>query len=292
MTVGSDVWAPLPFADWKPTCDTLHLWTQVAGKLRLALSPKEPEHAGVGLYVTARGITTGPMPAGDRLLQADFDLIAHEFVLYASDGQRISIELRPRTVASFYEEVIAALQTLDVTAKITTMPQEVPDPIPFERDTVHAAYEPAWANRFWRVLTLVDAAFIEHRAPFRRRHTPVHLFWGSFDLAYTRYSGVKAEPPPNAPWLLRTSMDAQEISVGFWPGYDKYPDPAFYCYGYPKPAGIEDLSLRPRAAAWNADLGEFILPYEDVRTSASPHATILEFLSSSYDAIAKLAAWE
>ncbi|HXW77780.1 MAG TPA: DUF5996 family protein [Candidatus Eremiobacteraceae bacterium] len=285
-------WPELPFAAWKDTCDTLHLYLQVAGKIRMALVPPEPEYAAVTLYVTARGLTTGPMPAGDRIAQIEFDFIAHRCEIDTSAGPSRSIDLASHSVSSFYAAMMAAVHDVGVAVEIQTMPQEVPDPIPFEQDTSHASYDREWVNRFYRVLALVDAAFRKHRAPYRGRHTPVHLFWGSFDLSYSRYSGRPADPPPNANKMMRNSMDAQEVCAGFWPGMASFPYAAFYCYGYPKPVGIEQAKIRPPEASWNTKVGEFAVLYDDVRKTSSPSQTILDFLSSTYEAVADLGAWD
>jgi hypothetical protein len=285
-------WPALPFDAWKPTCDTLHMFVQIAGKLRMALAPPEPEYAHVALYVTARGLTTGAMRAGDRIAQCDFDLIAHRCELYASDGRSRSIDLAGKDVASFYGEFTSALADLGISAHINTQPQEFPNPIPFDKDHVHSTYEREWANRFWTVLALVDAVFREYRAPYRGRHTPVHLFWGSFDLSYSRYSGRPADPPPNANAMMRNSMDAQEVCAGFWPGNDGFPEPAFYCYGYPKPDGVEAAAVRPAGAEWSKKLGEFAVRYEDVRKAVSPPTALGEFLSSTFAAIAQRSNWD
>lgn len=268
------------------------MYAQIAGKVKLALAPPEPEWAHAALYVSARGLTSGPLPCGDRTLGLDFDFIAHEFRVLTSDGGVRAVPLGPGSVATFYLEVTAALRSLGADVPISTMPQEVPDPIPFDEDYVHASYDPAHARRFWQVLSLVDAAFKHHRAPYRGRHTPVQLFWGSFDLAYERFSGKVAEPPPHANLIMRDAMDAQAIAAGFWPGDSRFPEAAFYCYAYPKPAGIESAAIEPAAAFWSAELGEFILRYEDVRTSASPRETIAQFLASTYAACAQRAGWD
>lgn len=287
-----DVWPSLPLAEWRATCDTLHMYAQIAGKIRLALAPNEPEWAQVPLYVTARGLTTSVMPIGDRVFEIDFDLIAHKVDVAVSDGQMRSIALLPpRGVADFYQEFMSTLGALGIDAKISTMPQEVPDPIRFTQDRRHATYDPEYANRFLRILSQVDAVFKEHRAPFRGRHTLVQFFWGSFDLAYARYSGRPATPP-STDVIMRSAMDAEEVCAGFWPGDDRFPEPAFWCYAYPKPAGVEQLVIKPSGAAWNPKLGEFILRYDDMRAQASPRKALLEFLSSTFDGYAKLARWD
>ncbi|MDQ2818503.1 MAG: DUF5996 family protein [Candidatus Eremiobacteraeota bacterium] len=287
----NDHWPVLPLEAWKDTCDTLHLYAQIVGKVRLALAPPEPQWAHVPLYVTARGLTTSPMPCAERTFAIDFDFIAHKLLIGASDGQTRSIELKPRSVADFYAQVMEALRDLAIDVSINPMPQEIASPIPFTDDRVHAAYDAEYVNRFWRILSQVDAVFKEHRAPFRGRQTVVQFFWGSFDLAYARFSGRPAQAP-SGNVIMRKGMDAEEIAAGFWPGDDRFPEPAFWSYAYPKPAGVEKAKIGPQAAAWNAEMGEFMLRYEDVRSSESPRAAILEFLSSTYEACAALAGWD
>jgi hypothetical protein len=267
------------------------MYAQIAGKIKLALAPPEPEWAHAAFYLTARGLTSGPLPHGEQALELAFDFISHEFRILSSDGGIRSIPLWPGSVATFYIEVMAALRSLDAAVEISTMPQEVPGAIPFDRDHVHASYDPLHAHRFWRTLSRIDAIFKQHRAPFRGRHTPVHFFWGSFDLAYERFSGRPAAPPPNAGAIARESMDAQGIAAGFWPGDARFPEPAFYCYAYPKPERLESAAIAPAAAFWSTELGEFILRYEDVRTSAAPRETIATFLTATFEACAKQAGW-
>jgi hypothetical protein len=287
------LWPELPLDAWKNTKDTLHLYTQVVGKVRLALAPPEPEFSHVTLYVTARGLTTSPMLLGDRTFALDFDFIDHVVVISVSDGatRRIAL-LPPRSVADFYTAVLATLAELKLAVQINPVPQEVPDLTPCDQDTKHNAYDPESVQRFWSILRISDMLIKQHRAPFRGRHTPVHFFWGGLDLAYTRYSGRPAEPPPGANWLFRLSMDAEEIYAGFWPGDARFPEPSFASYVYPKPAGIEKAVIRPAAASWHEELGLFLLRYEDVRTSTAPREAVLQFLASTYDASATLAGWD
>ncbi len=287
------LWPKLPLNAWLDTKDTLQLYTQVVGKIRLALAPREPEFAHVTLYVTARGLTTSPMPLGDRTFQVDFDFIDHAVVFSVSDGATKRIALLPsRSVADFYAAVVTTLDELKLPVHISPVPQEVPDLTPCDQDTKHCAYDPDSVQRFWSILRISDVLLKQHRAPFQGRHTPVHFFWGGFDLAYTRYSGRPAEPPPGANWLYRLSMDAEEIYAGFWPGDARFPEPAFASYVYPKPAGIDKAVIRPATASWNEQLGLFLLRYEDVRTSTTPHETVLHFLSDTYKASATLAGWD
>ncbi len=290
--MSDDVWLEIPFDAWRETKDTLHMYTQVVGKLRLALSPPEPQWAHVTLYVTARGLTTGPMRSDRRIFQVDFDFVDHVLSIATSDGGLRRIPLVPRTVADFYGLVMEDLHSVGVDAKITTLPTEVPDPIPFPDDTVHAAYDAASINRFWRVLAQVDAVLREYRAPFLGRSTPVHFFWGTFDLACARYSGRPAEPPADAGLIHRRSADAEQACVGFWPGNDGFPEPAFFAYTYPKPDGLERASVRPDAAFWSDEIGEFLLRYDDARQASSPSDEMLAFFRSTYDAGATLAGWD
>jgi hypothetical protein len=286
-----DTWPSLPLNRWKDTADTLHLYTQIVGKIRLALAPIEREWANVPLYVTARGLTTTAIPYGERAFAIDFDLIAHVVDIVVSDGQRRSIPLLPApSVADFYHRMMEALAELRIAIRIWPVPSEIPEPIRFTEDTQHASYDADYANRFWRVLLQVDMILKEHRAPFRGRHTPVQFFWGSFDLAYARFSGRPATPPSDD-IIMRVAMDAQEICAGFWPGDARFPEPAFWCYAFPKPAFLEASAIAPSAAYWNAGLGEFVLRYEDVRASDAPREMLRQFFASTFDACAALAKW-
>lgn len=290
-----DEWPALPYSEWCETLDTLHMYTQVVGKLRLALSPFEPEWANVGLYLTARGLGTSPIPNGLATFEAEFDFIDHALILRTSDGDVASINLvpdiGPLPVAAFHAEVLAWLDRLGVDATITDLPQEVPDPIPFSQDIVHASYDPEYVHRFWRVLRQVDVVMKRYRARFWGKTSPVHFFWGSFDLANTRYCGRHAAPPPGAGPIMLKAEDAEQIAVGFWAGDRRTPFPAFYAYGYPRPPGCEDAACQPESAGWVEPAGLFILPYEDVRTSPDPAGAITQFLDSTYQACAQLMGW-
>jgi hypothetical protein len=282
----------LPLDSWLATKNTLQLYTQVVGKLRLALSPPEPEWAHVTFYVTARGLTTGPMPYRGRTFQIQFDLVAHELVIDVSDGGRETLALEPRSVADFYNDIFALLEELDILVDVNPIPQEVPNPISFEKDTAHASYDAKHVGQYWRILSFADTVLKQHRAPFRGRHTPVHFFWGGFDLAYTRYCGRPAPPPPGAGKMMREAMDEEEIYAGFWPGDARFSEPAFGAYIYPKPAGLEAAKIGPDGAAWNDKIGLFLLPYEVVRTSSAPSEMVLEFLSTTYSACGTCARWD
>jgi hypothetical protein len=287
-----EVWPELPYTAWKDTLDTLHMKVQVVGKVRLALTPPEPQWANVALYVTARGLTTTPMESGDIIFQVDVDLIDHQVVIKTTGGAARHIGIGDGSVAAFYADFMSHLKGLGVDVHFRAEPDEVPDPIPFAEDTVHTAYEPEWANRFFRLLSRVDLVLKEHRSRFMGRTSAVHFFWGSFDLACTRFSGRPAEPPPGAGLIARRSEDAEQICVGFWPGNQRFPDAAFVSYTYPKPEGIERVAIQPAGAGWNTELGEFALRYEDVRKSPSPRDQILRFCESTYAAGARLRGWD
>jgi len=232
------------------------------------------------------------MPYRGRAFQIDFDLLAHELVIRTSEGTRQSLGLRARSVADFYNDVFALLETLDILIDINPIPQEVPNPISFEKDDLHASYDREYVERFFRVLSTIDTVFKRHRAPFKGRHSPVHFFWGSFDLAYTRYCGRPSVPPASVAKMVQLSLDAEEIYAGFWPGDARLPEPAFGAYVYPKPERVEQSRIAPSGATWNKDIGLFVLRYEDVRTSGSPEDAVLEFLGSTYGACSSLAAWD
>ena len=284
-------WPALPYQDWRETRDTLHMYTQVVGKLRLALSPFEPEWANVALYVTARGLTTSPIPVGLRTIDAEFDFVDHALVLRTSDGQ---IERRPLggPVAEFYADVTRALDRWGIAPSISVVPSEVADPIPFPDDRTHTTYDPGHATRFFSVLSMVDVVFKQHRARFRGRTTPVHFFWGSFDLALARYSGRAMTPPPGSGVISRFAADAEEICAGWWPGDEHIPSPSFYAYAAPRPDGCERVPIAPAGAGWNADAGEFLLPYDVARSEPEPTQAILAFLGTTYAGAAGLLGWD
>jgi len=285
-------WPDLPYDAWAPTMQTLHMKLQIIGKIRLALTRREPQWANVPLYLTARGLTTSPMWSGQAGFGIDVDLIDHEVVVAVSDGRLERVALRAQPVADFYQELIDRLRTLGITPAITTVPSEVENPIPFPSDTVHAAYEPEWAHRFWRLLARVDLVLKEHRGRFRGRASPVSFWWGTFDLAVAQFSGRPVEPPAGAGIIRRVGGDAEQTCVGFWPGNDRLAEPAFFAYAYPKPDGIERATIGPDGAGWNPSLGEFILPYESVRRSADPRKAILDFAESTFQAGATRQHWD
>ncbi len=290
MRTSEELWPALPLAEWRETCDTLHLYTQIVGKIRLALAPPEPEWAHVPLYVTARGLTTGPMRSGTRVFAIDFDFVEHVLRVSPSDGEPRTLPLRPRSVADFYGDVFELLESMRIAVRIWPVPVEIPAPIPFKEDTRHASYDREAVGRFFQVLLRADEALREHRAPFRGRHTVVQFFWGTFDLAYARFSGRPAVPPSDDP-IMRVAMDAEEICAGFWPGDDRFPEPAFWCYAYPKPDGFEQASIAPSSAFWSATMGLQVLPYEAVRASDDPRELLRAFFRSTYDGAATLAGW-
>jgi hypothetical protein len=290
-------WPELPYAAWRDTCETLQLWTQIVGKIRLARTPWLNHSWHVALYVTARGLTTSPIPDGARSFQIDFDFIDHVLRIETSDGRQRLVPLVPQSVASFYAAVMAALAGLGIDIRIDDMPNELPEPIRFGDDHIHASYDPDAAHRFWQVLRQTDRVFSKFRTGFLGKSSPVHFFWGSFDLAVTRFSGRRAPLHPGGVPHLPDSV-AQEAyshevsSAGFWPGGGGIDTAAFYSYAYPAPEGFRASPVRPDAAFFSDALGEFILPYDAVRTSADPDITLLEFLQSTYEAAADGAGWD
>ena len=285
-------WPELPYEAWAPTMETLHMKLQVIGKVRLALTRREPQWANVPLYLTARGLTTSPMWSGETGFAIDVDLIDHEVVIAVHDGRIERVALRARPVADFYHDLLDRLHALDINPEISTTPSEVTNPIPFPDDRVHAAYEPDWANRFWRLLARIDLVLKEHRGRFRGKVSPVSFWWGTFDLSVSRFSGRPAEPPAEWDIIRRVGGDAEQACVGFWPGNEQLREPAFFAYTYPKPAGVEEASIGPKGAGWNPSIGEFILPYESVRQSPDPRLAILEFAESTFQAGASRQRWD
>lgn len=292
-----DAWPALPYSAWQETCETLHMWTQIVGKVRLSLTPWLNHSWHVTLYVTARGLTTSPMPYGQRVLQIDFDFLEHALRIETSDGPQRRIQLCAKSVAEFYAEIIKALAELGTSVRINERPNEVPDAIRFGEDKTHCAYEPLYAHRFWRLLLQADRVFKLFRTGFVGKCSPVHFFWGSFDLAVTRFSGRRAPRHPggipNLPdEVVREAYSHEVSSAGFWPGGGGVDYPAFYSYAYPAPPGYDTASIRPAAAFFSKELGEFILPYDAVRNSGDPDATLLDFLQSAYVAAADCAKWD
>jgi hypothetical protein len=290
-------WPRLDFPAWRDTALTLQLWTQVVGKVRLALSPWLNHGWQVPLYVTARGLGTSPIHAAGAIVEIEFDLVDHRLVLRRSNGPERGFPLEPMTVADFHARVMAELAAAGVRVEIDTMPNEVPAPIRFPDDTLHRSYDAAAVQTFFHALVRVDRVFRLFRTAFLGKASPVHLFWGSFDLAVTRFSGRAAPPHPGGiPGLpdavTREAYSHEVSSAGFWPGNDAYPEAAFYSYAYPSPAGFAEARIEPDAATWSSAMGEWLLPYEAVRAAADPDATLLRFLESTYRAAARLATWD
>jgi len=296
MPSNAERWPELPYAAWKDTADTLHLWTQVVGKVRLKLTPWLNHSWHVALYVTASGLTTSPIPWQGGSFQIDFDFVDHVLWIRTSDGQFRQLMLRPMMVAEFYADLFVALVELGIDIRIRTMPCEIPDCIPFDQDSTHAAYDRDYANRFFRVLLAAHEVFARFRSGFLGKASPVHFFWGSFDLAVTRFSGRRAPRHPGGiphlPDAVAQEAYSHEVSsAGFWPG-GAGADAAFYSYAYPAPAGFADAKVNPTAAVWSKELGEFLLSYEEVRASRDPDAALMAFLTSTYEAAADLAKWD
>jgi hypothetical protein len=287
-----EAWPALPLAEWSATRDTLHMWMQMAGKLRLALSARVNHWWEVPLYVSARGLTTSAIAYQLGAFEAEFDFISHVLRFTTSRGETKTIALAPRSVADFYREFKATLASLRIEAKIWPMPVEIPNPIRFDQDTVHASYDPVYANRFWRILTTVDAICKEFRARFIGKASPVHFFWGSADLAATRFSGRRAPERPGADAVTREAYSHEVSSVGWWPGNGGFDAPMFYAYAAPEPPGFRDSKVRPAQASYDAQIGEFLLPYDAVRNSADPAGLLLEFFQSTYEAAANLGNWD
>lgn len=287
-----ECWPLLSLESWKDTCATLHMWTQIVGKVRLALTPLINHWWNVPLYVTARGLTTSRIPYGGTSFELWFDFIDHKLVLETSDGTVKTLELAPRSVADFYRQFMAMLQLAGIEVTIWTMPVEISDPIPFDQDTVHKSYDAKSVEKFWRILLSTDAVFNQFRSRFIGKSSPVHFFWGSFDLAVTRFSGHRAPERPGADRITREAYSHEVISVGFWPGSGDVKDAAFYCYAAPEPQGFKNVRIRPESTLYNPQLGEFLLMYHDVREAASPSSSLLEFCQSTYEAGATLANWD
>jgi hypothetical protein len=285
-------WPELPLEAWKDTYDTLHLYSQVVGKLRCVLSPMTNQWWHVALYVTSRGLTTSPMPYGHRTFEVDFDFIDHNLILRTSDGATRGLALIPRTVADFYLEVMGMLRSEGIEMTIDPKPDEIPGAIPFAEDRTHAAYDAAYVRRYWEILRRTDTVFKEFRGRFTGKCSPVHFFWGSFDLAVTRFCGRHVTVPKGADMLTREGYNEEVISVGFWPGGGTMQEAAFYCYAAPEPAGLGAERVRPAEAFHDDKMKEFFLRYADVRTSARPEATIMDFAQSTYEAAARLSQWD
>jgi hypothetical protein len=284
-------WPSLPYDEWKDTYATLHMWTQIVGKIALARTEPVNHSWGVALHVAARGLRTAVLRQGNRSFTISFDFIDHELAIETADGERSTIPLAPRSVADFYAEVMTALDDMQLPVRIWSMPVEIPAPIPFEKDTAHHSYESELATRFFRILLNVHRAFEQCRCEFVGKCSPVHFFWGSFDLAVTRFSGRLA-PPRDGPEFMREAYSHEVVSHGFWPGSAPVLEPAFYAYAVPEPAGLKTAHVEPVAAFYHSTLNEFVLPYEAVRTARSPDDAIGAFVASTYDAAATLGNWD
>ena len=292
----SNPWPELPLAEWIDTFETLHMWTQVVGKIRLELTPLENHWWNVTLYVTPRGLTTSIMTYKGQHFQIDFDFIAHLLLIETSHGSRKTIALRPMSVAEFYQETMTALKSLGISVNIWTTPTEVSDRIPFEQDQKHASYDPEYANRFWRILVESTRVLREFRSRFIGKVSPIHFFWGGFDLAVTRFSGRRAPAHPGTPYVARfvdvEAYSHEVSSCGFWPGGGPVEQPAFYAYAYPEPQGFKDYPIQPPEGFYHTAMGMFLLPYDVVRTAKSPDDVLLSFLQSTYEAAATCANWD
>lgn len=293
----AEIWPELPLGEWQDTLDTLHMWTQIVGKVKLELTPFLNEWWNVALTVTARGLTTGPIPAGSRIFAIDFDFIDHTLTVQTSAGEVTTLPLSPRSVASFYAELMAILDTLGIDVTINPIPSEVPDPIPCDVNETNASYDAEYVNQWWRILVQTQLVLERFRMPFFGKSSPILFYWGSFDLSHTRFSGRPADPPAEAPLFFQIAEDQENFACGFWPGNvsasgAKLGEPAFYAYHYPAPAGFSEAPVGPDAVYYDTSMGEFILRYNDALRTASPEDAVLEFFQSAYDAAAAAADWE
>ena len=297
MATDHEAWPALPLDAWAETYATLHLWVQIVGKVRLRQSPWVNHSWHATLYVTPTGFTTSTIPYGVRTFEIAFDFLRHELSVECNDASRTAFRLEPQSVATFYARLMEALRSLGLDVRIHNRPNEVVDAIPFDRDETHHAYDPEYANRFWRVLVQADRVLKAFRADFTGKSSPVHLFWGGLDLAVTRFSGRPAPPHPggipNLPdWVTREAYSHEVSSCGFWPGGGPIPYAAFYAYGYPEPPGYAQAVVAPETAFYSKDLREFILPYDSVREAVAPDDVLRAFLQSTYEAAANLGQWD
>ena len=295
--VAPAAWPPLPLAEWQATYATVHMWTQIVGKTRLRLSPMQNHWWHCTLYVTSRGLGTSPIPYGERTFEVEFDFIDHQLVVRTNDGETRTLPLSPRAVADFYREYLALLRALGIEVRIHGAPNEIVDAIPFADDRVHASYDGDAVQRCWRALVHADRVFKDFRGRFIGKCSPVHFWWGAFDLACTRFSGRRAPPHPggvpNLPdYVTREGYSHECISAGWWPGSGAITEPAFYAYAYPEPAGCPDALVGPDAARYDRTMREWILPYDAVRDAPDPDSALMEFLQSTYEAAAGLARWD
>jgi len=288
----SAVWPALPYDTWKPTLDTVHMWTQIVGKVKLELNPFLNQWWEVAFFVTARGLTTSTIPFGPRVFEVNFDFVDHRLDIHVADGTSASLSLSPRSVAAFYKEFMGALDSLGIRVEITTSPQEVENTIPFDQDDVHASYDAEYVNRFWRILVQTERLLQQYRTPFVGKSSPILFWWGSFDLSEFRYSGRKA---PEREWPKRwmaLGAGEEQSGAGFWPGNEKVPEPAFFAYTYPESPGCRVARIQPAAAFFQPDVAEFVLPYEKTRQAEDPDQVIMDFFTSTYEAGATLAGWK
>lgn len=295
-------WPALSYSEWRDTRDTLHLWTQIVGKVKLALNPYENHWWHVSLSVTARGLTTGPLPWNDKqrrdqqrpgkVLEVQFDFIDHKLLMLASDGASRALPLIPRSVADFYREFMECLRALEIDVTINPLPSEIESPIPCDQDEQHASYDPAYAARFWRILLETAMVLRRHRSRFIGKSSPVHFFWGSFDLALSFFSGRRAPERKEVDLMTKEGYSHEVISCGFWPGGETFQEPAFYAYASPEPPGLKSAPILPSAAFYHPELGEFLLRYDDIRTADNPEQALMDFFRSTYEAAANLSRWD
>jgi hypothetical protein len=290
MSAQPETWPELPLAAWQDTYDTLHMWTQIVGKIRMTLTPLVNHYWNATLYVSPRGLTTSAIPYPGGIFEMEFDFIDHKLAIETSRGEVNKIHLAPRTVADFYDEVISALASRNIDVQITATPDEVPNPIPFADDRTHKSYDREYVERFHHLIISVDKVLKEFRARFIGKCSPVHFFWGSFDIAVTRFSGRLAPPRPDP--MMQEAYSHEVSSAGFWPGGGDIKGPAFYSYTAPEPEGFKTSSVLPKPAFYDAKIGEFLLLYDDIRSAASPQSEIMAFLQSTYEAGANLAKWD
>ncbi len=293
----TEAWPPLPLAEWQETLDTLHMWLQIIGKVKLELTPFLNEWWNVGLHVTASGLTTGPIPHGPGIFQIDLDFIRHNVVIQTSAGEIKGLPLISRSVANFYAELMSTLAALGIEVTIDPLPTEVPNPIRCDINETHASYDPEYVNRWWRILVQIQLVLQRFRSSFFAKSSPILLYWGSFDLSHARFSGRPATPPANAPHFYQVAEDQENFACGFWPGNagasgQVLGEAAFYSYHNPAPPGISEAPIRPAGAYFDAGLGEFILRYDDARRSGDPAHAVLTFFQSAYEVSARLANWD
>lgn len=289
--MNDELWPALPYDAWKDTYATLHMWTQIVGKVALAQGPPLNHSWAIALHLTPRGLTTRTLPHGARSFTMEFDFIDHQLVIRTTDGDQRALKLEPRSVADFYRDLMATLDAMSLPVKIWPVPVEIPDPVPFQEDTQHHSYDPEFANRCWRILGQVERVLTAARCRFVGKSSPAHFFWGAFDLALTRFSG-KTAPPREGPEFMREAYSHEVISHGFWPGGGAILEPVFYAYAVPEPAGFKEARIEPSAAYYHQELGEFLLPYEAVRTASSPEKALEAFVDSTYEKAATLAGWD